>query len=992
MIIVIVVVGAVGYFAFNKSGNSGTSTTPSQVKTCVPVSNPICSTLTVSNDVSLLIPFASARTGNLVPITASVPGSDGVVSSYQFFFGDGTNATSTSQTVNHAYTYPGNYIVYALATINGQKHDSYYDLGVVSISAASTSSNAAEQPGVSGAILANTTSQAGATAILQPGQSVTVSGAYTSQPTNPDFTYESPTIVSSGTLSGASNTSSSATATVSFASSSTNDKSTVTFVGKALGTDGSVVYQNFTWTVFVAPSGIHAGTQALGGASSSPHSGSLVIYELAPGGSTSEDPAVDYETVGYEPILNIYQTLIAYNGSDTGPTFASYVPVIAACVPGSDTGANNCNQLFGSTLINGSDYTFVISGSAQFYDPTTQASWGVYPTDVLFSIARTMGFAVEPCFGCNNGWIVTQALLSSGNGSWDGGLHGARNNTPSNVYNAITLNESGYCTAQMMAAPYHGCVTFHANGNGLNWPYFLELIGDPLGGSIVPCGWFSANAQAAGIPYWTEGNSSGSGDHPCAAPGQGGYGVASPPAKGWDSWEKNGASPPFVGNVQWNMVGSGPYYMNLLNIAQSYSLKANPAYTGNPLCTWTGCWPQAKQYAGTVTVTWETTQLPGETAYQNGVADFASIPSTDTGLLLQMVQQGKIKTLGFPGISIDFMPFNFAFNVANAKHYTTNPITVSSDLFSYDGLRQFVVHSYPYATIQSTINTKDGIQYDFNYGGAIPQFMANYYPTNVSWPSGDPDSNPNDAGGAAWWWAQITSSTSPFYDPELASCTSSNPCQFPLFGETGAPDLDQRINLWASEINSLSGGALRANPLDINFVDLVINSLYSGPYQNAMPLYRLGWAPDYPDPTDYMVPLYYPDSSYTASDTVWEQTQLTQFNDSSCHPWSDWTWYSNYVAANHGFPTNCQGAAYSAMNLGMKLAAVMPAGAARVLAYNEVENIANGLALYAYTFQTSLVASYANWINGATINTNVTIGGGNDQTWFTIQGAGVISS
>ena len=388
-------------------------------------------------------------------------------------------------------------------------------------------------------------------------------------------------------------------------------------------------------------------------------------------------------------------------------------------------------------------------------------------------------------------------------------------------------------------------------------------------------------------------------------------------------------------------------------------------------------------------MTWESSQLPGEVAYQNGVADFASIPSTDTGLLLQHVSQGKIKTLSSPSLSIDFMPFNFAFNIAGAKRYSTNPINVQSDLMSYVGLRQFIVHAYPYSTIQSTINTIDGIQYAFNYGGAIPQFMANYYPTNVTWPGGNPDTNPSTVGGAAWWWAQITTPSSQYYDPELASCTAASPCQFPLFGETGAPALDQRINLWAAQINALSGGALRANPLDINFIDLVINSLYSGPYQNAMPLFRLGWAPDYPDPTDYMVPLYYPDASYTASDSVWEQTQLAQFNSSSCHSWQDWGWWSNYAETNGGVPTNCQGAAYSAMILGMHLAAVMAPGPARVLAYNMVEQIGNALALYAYTFQVNTVASYASYIDGTSINTNVTIGGGGDVTYFTTQGNGV---
>jgi len=996
MLVVILIVGAGGYFAFNNAQTTGTGSSNTTSKSsCQPVTSPICGTITAAtHDVSLFVPYNSAQSGSVVPFTASVPASDGTPTNYLFDFGDGTNSSQTTSTANHAYTSPGTYLVSVVVTIAGLPHDNYHSLGAIGISASFTSADASEQPGVSGTILANTSSTTAPTAILSPGGWISVSGRYTGSPTNPNYVPQAPTITasSSGAVANLTGTNSTAAATVTFASAGVY---WVQFAGSAVSlTDPTdVVAQSYTFTVIVAPSGVNAGSTGAV-AQTSPHQGELVVYEYIPGGSSGEDPAIDYETAGYEPILNVYQTLIAYNGSAVGPSYQSYIPEIAACVPGSDQGANNCQSLFGSTLVNGSDYTFVISGSASFYDPATTKSWGVYPTDVLFSVARTMGFAVQPCFGCNNGWILTQSLLSSGTG-WESGLHGARNNTPQNVYNSMTLNGSD-CPAAAMQDPYHGCVTFHANGNGLNWPYFLELIGDGLGGSIVPCGWFSADAQGAGIPYWTAGNVTDAGDHPCAAPGTTGWGLApsdsSLPITGWDNWETAGSSPPFVGNVQYEMVGSGPYYMNQLVIGNSYSLAANPAYTGNPLCTWTGCQPQAGHFAGTVSVTWETSQLPGEEAYQNHIADFASIPVPDTGLRLQLIQQGVIHSTTFPSISIDFMPFNFAFNVAAAQHYTSNPISVSSDVFSYSGLRQFIVHAYPYDTIQSTINIKDGLEFAFNYGGVIPKFMSNYYPTNVTWPSGDPSADAATQGTAAWWWAQVNLASSPYYDPELASCTAANPCQFPLFGETGAPDLDQRIALWAAEINSLSGGALRANPLDINFIDLVINSLYSGAYQNAMPLFRLGWAPDYPDPTDYMVPMWMPDSSYTLSDSVWEQTQLAQFNSSSCHPWSDWTGWAAMATTDGGIATDCQGAAYSAMVLGMKLAAVMPDGPARVAAYATVEQIGNALALYAYTFQQNVIASSAAWVDQTSINNNITIGGGADQTWWQIAGNGVWSS
>ncbi|MCI4350284.1 MAG: PKD domain-containing protein [Thermoplasmata archaeon] len=994
MVIVIALVGAGTYVGLNSQPHGNKT-----VKSCTPANSPICVASAQTHDVGLLVPFKASQTGNTVPFTAILPAGD-TASSFAFNFGDSgptSTATSTQPTVTHVYSSAGVYLISVQATVRGVVHDNYQKLTVVTVSAFA-SAGAANQPGVSGSVVTNSTAITGSppTTILQPGGSVTFTGSYTAAPTNPQFVFASPTIISStgGTVQGTpTNTTTSATAAYSFAASGTY---VVTFVGKAVS--GTVsAFQNYTWTVFVAPSGIHAGVAGTGVATS-PHKGSLNIYEETPGGGTSEDPAVDYETAGYEVILNVYQTLIAYNGSQTGPTYASYVPQLATCVPGSPACAL---QFSGNTLVRGDNYTFVLDSAAKFFDPATKASWGVYPTDVLFSVARTMSFANLPSFGGNNGWILEQAMLPSGNKNWDGGLHGARNNTPDNIYSHVILNGSDCPAVAMTGAAYHGCVTFWANGAGHSWPYFLELIADNLGASIVPCGWFSAAPQVAGIPYWTYNNVTGSGDHPCAAPGTPGWGlsptaIAAKPTA-WDNYQMVGSVPPFWGKVQWALAGSGPYYVPTggYQIGLSYLLQANPAYVQPSFCHGAGCEPAAGQYAAKVSVIWETTQTPGEQAYATGVADEASIPGTDTALLLSLVAQGKIQAITFPSISIDFFPFNLLFNAPGAAKYTSNPITVQPDFFSYLAVRQFFAHAYPYTTIQSTLNTIDGIQGAFNYGGAIPQFMANYYPTNVSFPNADPCADNTKAACAVYWWAQATSASSPYYDKELAACSSSSPCEVPLFGQTGAPTLDERMALWAASINTISGGAVKVDTLDINFVDAVINSLFSPPGANAMPFYRLGWAPDYPDPTDYVTPMYLPDSTYTSADTVAEQLGVgvnTAFNDSSCATTAAFTNYVKWASiaqTTGGIPNNCQGMAYSSMTYLEGLAAVQPAGPQRVLMYNWVEQIANALALYTYSFQNNYIYTYASWIDGSTINSNVTIGGGGDSLWYLIGGNGV---
>jgi hypothetical protein len=212
----------------------------------------------------------------------------------------------------------------------------------------------------------------------------------------------------------------------------------------------------------------------------------------------------------------------------------------------------------------------------------------------------------------------------------------------------------------------------------------------------------------------------------------------------------------------------------------------------------------------------------------------------------------------------------------------------------------------------------------------------------------------------------------------------------PFFGETGQPDVDQRLSLWAGEVSSLSHGALRMNLLDIDFTDLVLNSLYNGPGQNPMPFYELAWAPDYPDPTDYMVAMFQPDGSYTHADALSEQLEnapnygVTAYNATSCRSYTDVGYWSTRASTPGGVVSSCQGTAYAAMSLLMKTAAHLAIGPQRVLDYNMAERIASALALYVYWGQQNIVVSYGPWMSGSWFNSNVTIGGGEDQTWYTI--------
>ena len=1014
MVVVIVVVGGAGFAALSAISGSGNTT----VNTCSPPTSPVCLSTSGLTDVVLSVPYgagfgqavATTTQGTSIPATVSVSGGE-AVTTYAIYWGDGSNYSGATPTANHIYTTMGSYVISAQALVGSTWHTGPKYLYPIDVTPSYQTSYSGFYPAVS------TTFTNGSSAPTQFGWltgsgSVSVSAKYTSNSTATGYTDKAPTLTSTGGVqSGLVSTPTSVSASYAFSAAGLFY---ITMVGAITAPTGTI-YQNYTWTVFVSPTGVSPGCGSCSSSSSSatsPHQGQIIYQEVAPGGATSEDPSVAYDTISYEPILNVYQTLVTYNGSST----ASYVPQLSLCVPGPGCAA----KFSGNTMIvnNGTGsspryFTFPIDPAARYYDPATKASWPVYPSDVAFSVSRTCAFADLPGFGAQPGWILCQSLLPQGsqtNAKWDSAIHTPYNNTPSNVLGSILINNTTFCPTAVMQAS-NGCVTFDAWGGGAAWPFFLELVTDPLGGSVEPCGWFTA--QGANVPGFT-GSGAAGGDGPCLLPG-GAHSTSdltfqtwltSVSPTYWDSFEELALNTPGIQpGVRWNMVGSGPYYLTHQPFSQSvgYTLAQNPVYAPPTGCAGqVNCEPLAgpSHYAASVTVVYQSTDTVGIEQYKAGQTDFATILPGETPQMLSLIQEGKIGAFTIPTLSVFFLPLAMEFNPAAAKALDPNILNIPSNFFNYVGLREFLVNAFPYTTVENTIFTTDGIQYGFNYGGAIPQYMGNYYPTNISWPSTDPVTNAATVGSAAWWWAQATTSTSPYYDPQLAGCTTGNPCQFPIIGQKGATTVDQMIQDYMPYISSISGGVLEPNTFDVTFSQLVVGSLSALPGQSSLPWFNLGWAPDYPDPTDYMVPLYEANATYTSGDAV--QQGLSLWTCGSGTPYAAPTGMPTpdssmaallfWANLNPGIPQDCQGNAYAAMEYGMATAAGMAVGPARVLMYNLVEHIANHLALYVYYDQENAVTTYASWINPATVNTNPTIGGGGDNTWYLYGGNGVLPS
>jgi hypothetical protein len=997
MVTVIVIVGGLGYLILNAT-NGGSPTT---ITTCTPT--PVCNERAATHDVTLFEPYTPGFSQNLLqiaqgqnlPATVGVTGSE-AVNGYSVNWGDGSISNSSSPTMTHSYGSVGSYILSAYALVARTLHDGPEQLYPIEVTPSTQNVELGQFPSITATLANGSTGNGFQFGWLEGSGSIKVSATISKEPLNPSFMTGSLALISSGGFqSDLSVNSTSASATYTFSNTATAIAvDTITLVVPIIG-PVSGLYGNYTWSVVVTPTGIAPGCDRChSSVAISPHPGTIDNYEVAPGGAASLDPSVDYESVGLEVISNVYQSLISYNGSETGPSYADFQPEIATCVPGSP----QCAALYGgATLVSGNYYTFVINSAARFYDPTTSKSWPVYPSDVVFTLARTMGFSLFPGYGSNPGWIVTQALLDAGNGTWDGGTHGIFNNTPGRILSSMFVNDTSpilggaVCPVVALSAD-DGCVTFNATGGGHSWPFFLELIEDAEGGSIEPCGWFSA--QGASVPGFTP---TGGPDSPCTLPGgatgtsqtsfQSYLSAAFADPTEWDAFEETAQNSPDVDpNVQWNAVGSGPYYLipNSANPAIGYTLKANPAYAAPRCAGQVGCEPLPGRYAGTVNTFWEPTDEVGYKEYVAGYADFAGMLTSDLAKFLGLDERGTIGLLTLPTLIIYFFAFNLEFS-SDAAGDLGVTINVPRDFLANVGLRNFLTRAYPYTTIEGTINTVDGIETGFDYGGAIPQYMSNYYPQNVSWPDTNPVSSTSTVGSAGWWWDQISTPTSLWYDPELAPCSPSAACVFPIIGEPGSAASSEVIADWKSLIVSLTQGALAPEIVSSAFPTCYAFEINcgSGPGTYPSPISLQGWAPDYPDPTDYVSSLYYPDSDYTYDDAVQEAldgtySTATTYNASWCRHYQD-TWLDLVYWANGGpsndsgfLPNACQYPAYQTMAYFLADVAANDGNLVeRNLIYNLAEHIADQLGLYVYASQANDLVTYAIWIDPSTINANI---------------------
>ncbi len=1025
VMVIIVIIGGVGAYAAFSSSPAATSTTT----TCSPAS--ACVTTVNTNDVTMFIPYtvgagqkySQVAAESSVQATVGVTGSE-TIQTFSVTWAPGVSTSSGIGTLSYTYPLPGLYTLLANATTpSGVLHTGFSQLVALKVNPSAQSIGAGYYPTVSATL---TNSSGGAYPWVEAGGSVTVNGTYTAPPANALFSTAAPTLSTpagssqSGLVQGPTYVS----ATYKFTNPGYYGINLVVGSTGPLPPSGhpGTTYQNYTFGVYVAPTGTSLSCALCKvPQESTPHPSKQIVYTTIAGGALTLDPAADYYSVGYEVGQAFDETLIGYNGTDTGQTPNNFVPEIATCVPGS----GQCASLYsGNTLVNytSGNYTFVIDPAAHFYDPYTGVSRPIYPSDVMFSIIRAIMYTqVAGITGYYAGFDIAGPLVpqfslapQDVNPNWDLGLggfalHSPYNNTPLWTYNSMAINDTANCPTVGGKLAGNGCITFHANADGKSWPAFLQIMAIISLGGIQEAGWYTS--QGANVPGFV---CSPNVDVPCKLPGgtnsttnpQFENAVKAMPYTAWDTQETAALAnyPTPVPAVTWAEVGSGPYYLSYANPGVGYVIQANPSYQQPTGCAGQSyCLPAPGHYTPAGIEYWGTSDTVGIQEVQAGYADSASFLTSHYKLMLQLIQNGQLGLINFPTLDTANFGFNLNIDLALLKQFDSATINIPANAFAYIGLRATLEYAYPYLTAQSVGNVINGIDLGEPFGGFLPSSETAFYAANVPWPNYNnvthTFSNPNTAasastpGSPAWYWAQANTPGSALYDPQLSSYTSSSPLYIPVMGFTTAPNINAQEVAWGNSVANLTGGVVQFQQF---FVPSTSEDYsYLTPGQVPWAVWWFGWIPDYPAPVNNWQGAY-GTGLWGGADALYPT--LTNnlgnpgpTNASTCgnygYTLANLTYWANYP--NAIIPQVCQGTALNVTTYFIDTATYTSNVSLAHSLWDYIQAVYNNLQLTIGSAQSNALFTYAPWINPATINENVMYGGGGEWSWYQIGGNGM---
>ncbi|MGC8630218.1 MAG: ABC transporter substrate-binding protein [Thermoplasmata archaeon] len=451
-----------------------------------------------SASLSVSTSSSNATVGQSITYYAFISG--GTPSSMVFNFGDGATGTAThlsgnEYTVTHSYSSPGKYLVTATATVNGKTLDNMQSIDEITVIPASVNPTLATEITEPTVIIP--------TQIISPGSSIRLTASTLQPPSATNWTIgyyvwnygdgatstnytvfnTSSGNFMAGTVAHTYSKAGIYTVTLGVITFNTTNYVPSTYTSNGINYTyypvsdltsilSSGQYQNTTYLTTIVVNST-AKLQTSTAPVTNPNE--IIVTEVQPGGAYSFDPPLDYEVVGDEVIVNVYEQLVQYNGSSTSQLF----PMVASEIPTIANGGISSNYL---------NYTFHIRTGLKFSNGDPLTAWDVYA-----SIVRSLLF-VQGSPGTPD-WIIAQDLLPGG--GYATGLYTNGTALYDNITNAITVNNATQT------------VTFHLLKID---PAFLDYLANPQCAAIMDYSWLVSHGAgitftpAGFLAYTSEGN------------------------------------------------------------------------------------------------------------------------------------------------------------------------------------------------------------------------------------------------------------------------------------------------------------------------------------------------------------------------------------------------------------------------------------------------------------------------------------------------------